>query len=101
MTKHRPRHEVELYREGDVYVVVAQLPSADPAEIDVDWVDNRLHVAAEIEDDGRMRVVTRRVSVPKEIDAEGITATFEDDVLEVELPIVGEERPRGRRIQVD
>jgi HSP20 family protein len=101
MTKHRPRHEVELYREDDTYVVVAQLPDAERSSIDVDWTDGHLHVAAEISDDGRRRVVTRRLSFPKEIDPEGISAAYDDSVLEVSLPIVGEDRPKALKIDVE
>lgn len=100
MTRHRPRHEFELYREDDSYVVVADLPEAERSAIDVDWTDGHLHVAAEIADDGRRRVVTRRLSFPKEIDPEGIGAAYDDGVLEVTLPIVGEERPKALRIDV-
>jgi HSP20 family protein len=101
MTKHQPRHEVELYRENDTYVVVAQLPEADREAIDVDWTDGHLHVAAEISDEGRRRVVTRRLSFPKEIDPEGISAAYDEGILEVSLPIVGDERPRALKIDVE
>jgi HSP20 family protein len=101
MTRHRPRHEFELYREADSYVVVAALPDADRSAIDVDWTDGHLHVAAEVDDSGRRRVVSRRLSFPKEIDPDGITAAYEEGVLEVTLPIVGEERPEARRIEVN
>jgi HSP20 family protein len=100
MTKHHPRHEVELYREDDTYVVVAELPEAEREAIDVDWTDGHLHVAAEVSEEGRRRVVTRRLSFPKEIDPDGITAAYDDGVLEVTLPIVGEQRPRALRIDV-
>jgi HSP20 family protein len=101
MTRHTPHHEVELYREADSYVVIVELPGATAADVDVNWVDGRLSVAAEVATDGRRRVVSRRVSVPKEIDPSGISARFEDGVLEVTLPIVGEDRPEGISIEVE
>ena len=100
MTGHHPHHEVELYREDDTYVVVAKLPDAEREAIDVDWTDGHLHVAAEITEGDRRRVVTRRLSFPKEIDPAGISAAYDDGVLEVTLPIVGEERPKALRIDV-
>jgi HSP20 family molecular chaperone IbpA len=58
-------------------------------------------VAAEISDEGRRRVVTRRLSFPKEIDPEGISAAYDEGILEVSLPIVGDERPRALKIDVE
>ncbi|MFC7227529.1 Hsp20/alpha crystallin family protein [Salinirubellus salinus] len=101
MTTHHPQHEVELYREDDTYVVVAELPEAEREAIDVDWTEGHLNIAAEVNTDDRRRVVTRRLSFPKEIDPDGITATYEDDVLEVTLPIIGEGRPQALRIDVE
>jgi HSP20 family protein len=101
MTRHTPHHEVELYREEDSYVVIVELPGAGAEDVDVNWVDGRLSVAAEVATQGRRRVVSRRVSVPKGIDPDGITARFEDGVLEVTLPIVGDERPDGLNIEVE
>lgn len=100
MTRHTPQHEVELYREDGDYVVVVELPGATAGDVDVDWVEGRLSVAAEVERGERRRVVSRRLSVPKEIAPAGITARFDDGVLEVTLPIVGESRPDGISIEV-
>jgi HSP20 family protein len=101
MTRHTPHHEVELYREGDSYVVIVELPGTTAEDVDVDWVDGHLSVAAEITREDRQRVVSRRLSVPKRIDPAGISARFEEGVLEVTLPIVGENRPDGISIDVE
>lgn len=101
MTRHTPQHEVELYREGDSYVVIVELPGATPEDVDVDWVDGHLSVAAEVSRDGRRRVLSRRLSVPKRVDPSDISARFDDEVLEVTLPIVGEDRPDGISIEVE
>ena len=101
MTRHTPQHEVELYREADSYVVVLELPGTAAEDVDVNWVDSHLSVAAEVTRDGRNRVVSRRLSVPKRIDPSGIAARFEEGVLEVTLPIVGEEPPDGVSIEVE
>jgi HSP20 family protein len=100
MTRHTPHHEVELYREGDSYVVIVELPGAAAGDVDVDWIDGHLSVAAEVTRGERRRVVSRRLSVPKEIDPSEIAARFDDDVLEVTLPIVGERRSEGVSIEV-
>jgi HSP20 family protein len=101
MTRHTPQHEIELYREEGSYVVIVELPGAGAEDVDVNWIDGHLSVAAEVTRDGRNRVVSRRLSVPKRIDPSGISARFEDGVLEVTLPIVGEEPPDGVSIEVE
>ena len=101
MTRHTPQHEVELYREADSYVVVLELPGTAAEDVDVNWIDGHLSVAAEVTRDGRNRVVSRRLSVPKRIDPSAIAARFEEGVLEVTLPIVGEEPPDGVSIEIE
>jgi HSP20 family molecular chaperone IbpA len=101
MTRHTPHHEVELYREADSYVVIVELPGAAAADVDVNWMDGRLSVAAEVATDGRRRVVPRRVFVPKELDPSGTSARFEGGILEDALPTVGEDRPEGISIEVE
>ncbi|MFB6172423.1 MAG: Hsp20/alpha crystallin family protein [Haloarculaceae archaeon] len=100
MTTHKPDHEFELYREGDEYVVLADVGDADPADVDVSWRGGHLHVYVEIAEDGRNTIRHRDVSVPREIDPDGITASFDDGVLEVHLPVVAD-RVHGKSIDVE
>lgn len=99
MTTHRPAHEIELYREDDEYVVVTDVGDADPEDVDVRWRGGHLHVYVETGDDGRRSVRHRDVSVPREIDPDGITAAFADGVLEVHLPIT-QGRVQGKEIDI-
>lgn len=101
MTDHHPDHELELYKEGDTYEVYADLPGFDREDIDVRFHDSRLHVAADHHGDGATRVFNRHVSLPRSIDAEDITASYHDGVLEVHLPIRDDERPPGTRVEVE
>jgi HSP20 family molecular chaperone IbpA len=98
MTMTDPRHELELYREDDHYLVLAHV-DADPEDIDVKWVDSHLHVAAEHHLDGRTRVTHRDMTFPRSVDEDAISADYVDDVLEIRLPIVGE-RPEGRSVEI-
>lgn len=95
-----PRHELELYREDDHYLVLAHV-DADPEDIDVKWVDGHLHVAAEHHQEGRTRVTHRDMTFPRAVDADAITADYNeaDDVLEIRLPISGD-RPQSRTVEV-
>ena len=101
MTRHRPHHEVELYREGESYVVIVEPPGAATEDVDVDWIDGHLSVTGEVSRGKRRQVVSRRLSVPKEIDPPSIAARFDDGVLEVTLPIVGEGQRKGISVEVE
>jgi HSP20 family molecular chaperone IbpA len=100
MTMTDPRHELELYREDDHYLVLAHV-DADPEDIEVKWVDGHLHVAAEHRRDGRTRVTHQGMSFPRAVDDEAISADYDeaDDVLEIRLPIAGD-RPQSRTVEV-
>lgn len=100
MTRHHPEKEVELHRDGDEYVVLFELPGYEPDDVSIRWRDRRLHVSAEGSTNGeRTQVYHRSVGFPKTIDEDGIRATYEDDVLEVTLPISDVQDP-GRQIDV-
>ncbi|MDG5778500.1 Hsp20/alpha crystallin family protein [Haloarculaceae archaeon H-GB2-1] len=104
MTDHRPAHEVELYRDGDAYVVILELPGFDREDVDLRWQNRHLHVSAEHTADGddeKRTVYHRDVGIPKDIVEDDITASFENDVLEVTLPIEDDSDRSGRRISID
>ncbi|WP_225741194.1 Hsp20/alpha crystallin family protein [Halorussus halophilus] len=98
-------------REGE-FVLVADLPGFEKEEIDLKLDDDTLTIAAEHEVEemtelpagettegemvgttsfARSRKVAERVTLPKEIEDEGITATYRNGVLEVHLPIAEEQ----------
>lgn len=79
MTRHTPHHEVELYREGESYVVIVELSGATAEDVDVDWIDGYLSVAAEVtggSDDGSSPggSRSRRRSTPPESPRSSTTA---------------------------
>jgi len=98
---HHPDHEVELFREEGAYEVYADLPGYDREQVSVRWHDGRLHIEAEDHDDGAKRVYSRHVSVPRDVDEDGITATYDDAVLEVHLPVLDGKSQPGREIEID
>jgi HSP20 family protein len=99
---HYPDHEVELFRDEDAYEVYVDLPGYDRADIDLRWHDGRLHVTAEHRtDEGETRVFNRHVSVPRRTDADEITATYRDGVLNVRLPVSDDDARPGTRIEVE
>jgi HSP20 family protein len=94
--------DYELYEEEGAFVLSVEMPGFDPAEIDLNWYDGRLNVAAERVDEGRNRKRTdhRTFRLPKDIDEDAIGATYENGALEVTLPIEAGEVEKGVTIEV-
>jgi len=102
MTRHRPEHAMELYRDDDTYVVYVELPGYNESEIDIRWHDRRLTISAErTTDDDRRAVFHRSMGLPREIHADAIDATYEEGVLEVTLPIADPGSRPGQEISLD
>lgn len=101
MTSYHPRHEVELFRDDDEFVVYVDLPSED-VDVDLRWHDGDLSILIEETDaeTGRNRVRQRHVGVHRPVREADITATIDDAVLEVHLPIDRSSDHSGTRIDV-
>lgn len=95
---------MDLYRDGDHWVLLCDLPGVDPATIDVD-VDGRvLTVRAERQagPEGVEWLVAERVSgtfarqltLGDGVDVEGISASYGDGVLTLTLPVAEAAKPR-------
>lgn len=121
---------VSVERIGDEFVVVADLPGFEREEIDLTYADRTLTVSGVHEDrhgdghgkyeggDGdhegshvshndpesshsyRSRSVQEAVTVPEDVVAEAIEATYRNGVLEVRLP-VDEADPSGYHIEIN
>jgi HSP20 family protein len=91
--------DYELYQEGDEYVLNAELPGFDVADIGVSWEDGILNVAAETEDRrGTKRTYHRRFRFPTRVDDDAITAEYNSGILEVRLPL---QSPTDRGTEID
>lgn len=102
---------VDLADHGDRYVVTADLPGFEKSDIDVRLTGESLHLRAERETDTteedaeylrrerRRESVSRRLSIPEPVDEAGITATYNNGVLTVELPKQGADT--GTSIDID
>lgn len=89
---------VDLRDHGDEYVLTADLPGYDVAEIDLTYADGNVRIEAsretkaESEFEGsyvsreRSESVSRNVHVPEAVVEAEITATYDDGVLRVTLP---------------
>ncbi|MDR5655979.1 Hsp20/alpha crystallin family protein [Halodesulfurarchaeum sp. HSR-GB] len=93
------RLKVDLAEFEDAYEVTADLPGFESEDIDVELLDDQLHICAERKteteeaDEGRYirqerseRSIDRRVSLPEPVEAEAVEASFKNGVLTVCLP---------------
>jgi HSP20 family protein len=100
---------VDLYRDGDQYILNADLPGVDPGSVDIDVDGQLLTIRAQRTADIQSGVkwlaqerphgsYLRQFSVGEGIDSERITAQYDNGVLSVLLPV--SERAKPRKIEV-
>ncbi len=99
---------VDLFRDGDQYVLSADLPGIDPASVDLDVDGQLLTIRAErVAPREEVKWLTherpygsymRQFTLGDGVDAERITANYEHGVLSVIIPMA--ERAKPRKIQV-
>nr|WP_202421840.1 Hsp20/alpha crystallin family protein [Gordonia sp. SID5947] len=110
-TARTPRFmPLDLYKVDDHYMLVADLPGADPGSIDV-AVDNgvlTLSAQRSVPSDEGVQWLTserfsgtyrRQLSLGEGIDASAITANYDNGVLAVTIPLA--ERAKPRKIAVE
>ncbi|MFK4089591.1 Hsp20/alpha crystallin family protein [Kribbella sp. NPDC020789] len=102
---------MDAYRSGDEYVVVFDLPGVSPDAIDLDVERNVLTVKAErrpeaVAEGTEMQIAerplgifSRQLFLGDTLDADNITAGYENGVLTVKIPVAARAKPR--RIAID
>lgn len=103
------RMPMDLYRDGDHYVLTADLPGIDPGSVDIDVDGQLLTIRAErtlTAGDG-VKWITReregasflrQLSLGQGVDSDRIAATYSNGVLSVTIPV--SERAKPRKIDV-
>jgi HSP20 family protein len=100
---------VDLYRDADRYVVTADLPGIDPGSVDVDIDGQLLTIRAQRtvgSADGAKWLVQerpagtylRQFSIGEGVDTANISASYDNGVLSVVIPV--SERAKPRKIEV-
>lgn len=109
-TRQGPRQmPVDLYRDGDRYVLSADMPGVDPGSVDVDVDGQVLTVKAQRTGDARSGAqwlakerphgsYLRQFSLGEGVDASGISAHYDAGVLSIVVPVTQKAAPR--RIEV-
>ena len=100
---------IDLYREGDHYIMNADLPGIDPGSVDVDVDGQLLTIRAErtihategvtwLTRERESGTFLRQLNLGQGIDIDGISAKYENGVLSVFIPV--SERSKPRKIEV-
>ena len=100
---------IDLFRDGDTYVLNADLPGIDPGSVDVDVDGQLLTIRAERTPRSREGVkwlaserpngsFHRQITLGQGIATEDIGASYENGVLSVTIPV--SERAKPRKIEV-
>ena len=100
---------VDLFRDGDRYVLAADMPGIDPGSVDVDLDGHMLTIRAErtpASHEGAKWLArerpygsyVRQFSLGDGIDTEGISAHYDNGVLSVVIPV--SERAKPRKIDI-
>lgn len=100
---------VDLYREADRYVLTADLPGVDPGSVDIDVDGQLLTIRAQrtaggiegakwLTQERPAGSFLRQFSIGEGVDTAGISASYDNGVLSVVLPV--SERAKPRKIDV-
>jgi len=101
---------MDLYRDGDHYVLHVDLPGVDPGTIDVSVDDRTLTIRAErsgatehdvqwLAKERPVGTYARQLTVGRGLALDKITAQYSDGVLTLTVPVAEEARPRRVEIQ--
>ncbi|ALJ21615.1 Hsp20/alpha crystallin family protein [Microbacterium sp. No. 7] len=99
------RMPMDLYRDGDHYVLSADLPGIDPGSVDIDVDGQLLTIRAErtLPEGEGVKWITRereaasflrQLNLGQGIDTDGIAATYSNGVLTVTIPVSEKAKPR-------
>jgi len=109
-TRRVPRFmPMDLFKSGDHYVLLADLPGVDPGSIDIDVDNGTLTIRAERSsrsDDAIEWLASerftgsfmRQISLGDGVDGESISASYDNGVLSVTIPLA--EKAKRRKVDV-
>lgn len=105
-------HNLDMYREKDELVVKAELPGIKKKELDISLEDDVLTIKAEKKQEEVAEDATyytcgrhfgqysRIITLPFHVDAEKISATFKNGLLEIRLPKAEEAETKHIEVNV-
>jgi len=96
-----PRFPVDLYEDKDNTYVRAELPGVNRDAINVEMVDGYLNISASRKQGEESFSLSRSVSIPEAVQADKVSASYENGVLTVTLPKQEQAKPRKIAINVN
>lgn len=112
-TRRGPRRmPMDLYRDGDHYVLTADLPGIDPGSVDIDVdgqlltirAERTLHSGEDVKWITREREAAsflRQLNLGQGIDTDRISASYNNGVLSVTIPVSEKAKPRKIEVTSD
>lgn len=100
------RVPVDLYEDKDNAYVRAELPGVNRADINVEMVDGSLNITAVRKtpaangEGEQSHSFSRSISIAEAVQADQVSATYEDGVLTVTLPKQEEAKPKKITVEV-
>jgi HSP20 family protein len=104
---------VDIYEEGNEFVMKADLPGMKKEDIKVELTENMLTISGErtktekVEKDDYFRnerifsTFHRRFELPGDLDTEKVTAHYENGVLELRIPMMKEAEKKHVKISIE
>jgi HSP20 family protein len=96
-----PRFPVDLYEDKDNTYVRAELPGVNREAINIEMVDGYLNISASRKQGEESFSLSRSVSIPEAVQADKVSASYENGVLTVTLPKQEQAKPRKIAINVN
>jgi HSP20 family protein len=96
-----PRFPVDLYEDKDNTYVRAELPGVNRDAINIEMVDGYLNISASRKQGEESFSFSRSISIPEAVQADKVSATYENGVLTVTLPKQEQAKPRKIAITVN
>ena len=104
---------VDIFEEGDNFVVKAEIPGMKKEDIEVNLTDDMVTISGEKKQEEKVEKkdyyrlersygsFTRSFRLPKEVRTDKAKATFKDGVLEVKVPKTEEAKKKEKKIPVE
>lgn len=105
---------LDVYEHDDAYLLFAELPGVDGADVEVTVLNNTLTVRGEkrrpetigendrpVRGERRFGSFNRSIDLPADIDADGLTAKCHAGVLDVRIPKLESSKPKSVKIDID
>jgi HSP20 family protein len=104
-----PYPPVNIFRKGDDFVIVTELPGVKKSELDIQVKDNAIRIAGVKAVDYTEKASLHRrertagrfdraVTIPVRIDADRVKAEYQDGILALYLPRAEQDKPRAIKI---